>query len=76
MMMNDFAIKNIHRILENEIANGGSVIGLISIDKNGRINLCWRTDDTATASKWEGHLMESVQAGVESRDFLPLNDPQ
>jgi hypothetical protein len=71
-MMNEIAIENITRILQQEVANGNNVIGLVSIDDGGHLNLCWRTNDTNRAKEFEKSLFVSIQSGVKNRELVPL----
>lgn len=71
MMMNDFAISNIQRIVNNEIALGHAILGVISVDESGHMLLCWRTDDQATAMQWETEL-RSGAGGKITREIVNL----
>lgn len=71
-MMNDIAVSNISNILRTEIGNGHNVIGIISVDEDGSIHLCWRTKDPKIAKQWEDILVADVKLGIESRQTVPI----
>jgi hypothetical protein len=71
-MMNEIAIENITRILQQEVAQGHNVIGLVSVDDGGYLNLCWRTNDTNRAKMFEAELASSIQSGVKNRELVTL----
>jgi hypothetical protein len=75
-MMNETAIRNIHRILNDVIAKGENVIALVSIDPVGHLNLNWRTNDPERAKMWEDALTQGVRSGVAGTELKHINEPQ
>ena len=70
--MNDIAIDNINRILNNEIALGHAVIGVISVDDDMHISICWRTDDPAKRNIWEQALDRGIKSVGRIQELIPL----
>ena len=64
-MMNEHAIQNINNIIQTEITAGHSIIGVISVDEAGFLNVCWRTDDLAKGALWEQALKDGIRGGGE-----------
>jgi hypothetical protein len=71
-MMNDTAIININRVVEEEIKNGNAVIGVISLAKNGDLVVSWRTDNPEVSSAWLHKLTRCVKFNQITREVLPL----
>ena len=72
MMMNDMAIDNIQRILQNEIAEGHAVLGIISVTDEGKHLICWRTDDVDTSNKWQDAFLADAMAGTDFTALVKL----
>lgn len=71
-MMSDTAVRNITRILQNEITRGNNVVGVISVDATNHILLSWRTNSQDDAAKMQAALRKAINAGPSQDSLVHL----